>query len=93
MLKTELLTARSIDEHAILTDGNVLLEKSYDATDDKFILVFMRMEDVRTVVALTEEGSDEADDVMCRLWIENTTMIVVKPDTQFQVTPDDVFGL
>lgn len=91
MLKTELHTARSIEEHAVLTDGNVLLEKSYSAIDDKFVLVFMRMEDVRTMVALHQDDSDTADDKLCDLWVENSTMVVVKPDTQFQVTPENVF--
>lgn len=94
MLKTESVTARRIEDLALLLDGNILIDKVYSPTDDKFVLHFMRTEDVREsalirqqMLGVSEERAEELDAMLCDIWVNKSTMIVVKPDEKFQVVP------
>lgn len=91
MLKTETVSARAISPCAVLSNGQVVIDKSYSPIDDKFIFVFMDFENAaRLGEIITQEVqyNDTEGEASWAHYHEHATMVIIKPDEKFEVRRD-----
>jgi hypothetical protein len=94
MLKTETVSARAIPPMAVLSNGQVLIDKGYSPIDDKFIFVLMDVDHAvrlgELITAEVQSGDKEGEGSWSH-YHAHSTIVIVKHDEKFEVLPDGEF--